>query len=60
VQLALVLEMWQLAWRDVLLLQTENAEGITYLEQEAALREVATSVTVGQTVNELKTLEQAQ
>jgi DNA polymerase-3 subunit gamma/tau len=60
VQLALVLEMWQLAWRDVLLLQTENAEGITYLEQEAALREVATSVTVGQTVNALKTLEQAQ
>ena len=60
VQLALVLEMWQLAWRDVLLLQTENAEGITYLEQQAALREVATSVTVGQTVNALKTLEQAQ
>lgn len=60
VQLALVLEMWQLVWRDVLLLQTENAEGMTYLEQQVALREVAAGVTVEQTVTALKTLEQAQ
>lgn len=60
VRLAVILECWALAWRDLLLLQTGGAERITYQEHATALRTLAATLSVPQTVAALQALEQAQ
>lgn len=58
--LAETLEYWRTAWRDVLLLQTEAAEAVTYQEQQETLTALANRQTLPNTLTLLKTLEAAQ
>ncbi len=54
--LAQLLEYWRNAWRDVLLLQTQNAARILYQEREAMLWGVATELDIATTQRVLHAL----
>lgn len=53
------LDYWQASWRDVLLLQTGNADQITYLEERTTLEEIAGTVTLDVTAQILQRLTTA-
>lgn len=57
--LAQILEYWRLGWRDVLLLQHDNAAEIMFLEHRAALEELASRVDVEGTTRVLHALADA-
>ena len=54
------LEYWLTGWRDVLLIQTGNAERAVHQQHHAALTQIAQRVTLPATVNTLKALEGCQ
>ncbi len=60
VSLAQSLEYWRTGWRDVLLLQTDNAAAITYLEHRESLAEIATRAPLETTTTVLQSLSAAQ
>jgi len=60
VSLAQSLEYWRTGWRDVLLLQTDNAAAITYLEHREALAEIAARAPLETTTTVLQSLSAAQ
>ncbi len=55
-----VLEYWRRTWRDVLLLQTQNAETITHREQGEGLRQIAAQITLKTTTDALHQIEATQ
>jgi len=59
-QLADALEYWLAAWRDVLLIQTNNLAAVTYREHQSTLQTIAQRVDVPITVDVLEMLEEAQ
>ena len=54
------LEYWRACWRDVLLLQTQSAEGLTYQEYHEELQGIARSTSVDATAHTLRALGDAQ
>ena len=54
------LEYWLTGWRDVLLIQTENAERSIHQQHRAALAQIAQHVPLAATVGTLKALEGCQ
>jgi len=54
------LEYWLTGWRDVLLIQTGNAERAIHRQHHAALNQIAQHVPLPTTINTLKALEGCQ
>lgn len=57
IELDEVLEYWLTGWRDVLLMQTENGDDVTYLKHRDALSRIAQRVSLDATVAAIKALE---
>ena len=60
IELDEVLEYWLTGWRDVLLIQTKNAEDIIYLNHREDLAYIAQHVSLNSTVAAIKALEQCR
>ncbi len=58
--LAETLETWLTFWRDVLLIQTNNAVALVHVEQRNYLLSIAERISVAQTVDILAAIEQSQ
>jgi len=54
------LEYWLTGWRDVLLIQTDNAVKMTYREHANVLEKIAAQVDVARTLAMIQALEKAQ
>jgi len=54
------LEQWRTAWRDVLLLQTQNGEALTLREQRTALESIAGQVALPSTLDALQRIGATQ
>ncbi len=54
------LEYWLTGWRDVLLIQTGNAERAIHQQRHAALTQIAQHIPLSATINTLKALEGCQ
>ncbi len=54
------LEHWLTFWRDVLLVQADSAEALTYTDQHQMLRILAETLAIQETVHILERLDQAQ
>jgi len=59
-QLWEILAYWKSGWRDILLLQAENANELTYVDKRQVLEETAKRVSLHDTVRMLKTLDKTQ
>jgi len=55
-----VLEYWRRTWRDVLLLQSKNADAITHSEQSQYLNQIAEQVALNTTIDSLHQIEATQ
>ncbi len=58
--LMVLLEYWQVIWRDILLLQTGNEKGIIYAEKQAAIAEASRAFALETSLETLKALKSAQ
>lgn len=58
--LSQTLEYWRLGWRDVLLLQTDNAAALMFLEKRAILEQLAAQLPLASTTQLLRALTTAQ
>lgn len=60
VDLADMLEYWLTSWRDVLLIQGQNAASVTYQERQVVLSQIAERLPPRETLHVIQALESAQ
>lgn len=60
IELGEVLEYWLTGWRDVVLLQTGNAEAVTYFNHRETLAAIAQNLPLNSAVAAVKALEQCR
>ena len=60
IELDEVLAYWLTGWRDVLLVQTENGDDLTYVHHREALSGIARNVSLNDTIAAIKALERCR